>query len=313
MGKIFDIQRFCVHDGPGIRTTVFMKGCPLKCKWCHNPESQTKNNVLAFYADKCVGCGACTEVCERHSIVADNNTENQSGFHHLIERESCVACGKCSEKCLHSALEIMGREASADEIMAEVMRDATFYKTSGGGLTVSGGEPLAQPEFLVELLTLAKQAGLHVCIETCGFAASKTIESIIPLTDLFLFDYKASGDDIHRELTGVPLTPIVNNLKSIDRMGGKTVLRCPLIPSVNLTDEHLYSIAELAAELDNLTEINVMAYHTLGNSKYAALHMHNPLPDLPPMSNEEKQECIRKITAHLEELTRGSGKQIKVL
>lgn len=300
MGKIFDIQRFSVHDGPGIRTTVFMKGCPLRCLWCHNPESQPRERSIAYRAEKCVGCGACATVCEHHRMVDGK---------HVYDRENCVRCGKCTEKCNFDGLEAFGREASVDEIMKEVMRDKTFYKTSGGGVTFSGGEPFYQSEFLLEMLKAAKSEGLHVCIETCGFTASSAIEAAIPYVDLFLFDYKETGSEKHKELTGVPVEPILNNLRLIDKMGGKTVLRCPIIPNVNLSEEHLDGIAELAASLDNLVEVNVMAYHTLGNGKYTALDMHNPLPDLPAMSDAEKKECIAKISQRIEKLT---DKRIKV-
>lgn len=300
MGNIFDIQRFSVHDGPGIRTTVFMKGCPLRCLWCHNPESQPKERSIAYRTEKCVGCGACATVCEHHKFADGKHTYN---------RTECLRCGKCTEKCNFDALEAFGREATADEVLSEVLRDKTFYKTSGGGVTFSGGEPFYQSEFLLEMLKKAKAEGLHTCIETCGFTASSAIKEALPYVDLFLFDFKESAPERHKALTGVPLEPILNNLRLIDENGGKTVLRCPIIPSVNLSDEHLDGIAKLAASLTNLTEVNVMAYHTLGNGKYTALDMHNPLPDLPAMTDAKKKECIAKISERIEKLT---GRIIKV-
>ena len=300
MGKIFDIQRFSVHDGPGIRTTVFMKGCPLKCQWCHNPESQEQERSIAYRTEKCVGCGACAVVCEHHKFVDGK---------HIYDRENCVRCGKCTEKCNFDALEAFGREASVEEVIKEVLRDKTFYKTSGGGVTFSGGEPFYQPEFLLQMLKAAKAEGLHTCIETCGFTASSALEAALPYVDLFLIDYKESNSDRHKKLTGVPLEPIINNLKLIDERGAKTVLRCPIIPGVNLSDEHLDGIAKTAVSLKNLTEVNVMAYHTLGNGKYTALDMHNPLPDLPAMTDADKKECIAKISERIEKLT---DRKIKV-
>ena len=295
MGKIFDIQRFCVHDGPGIRTTVFMKGCPLRCLWCHNPESQETEISMAYRREKCVSCGACAAFCDKHKIV--------DGCH-TLDRSECLRCGKCAEKCYFDALEAFGREAGAEEIIKEVLRDKTFYATSGGGgVTFSGGEPFYQPEFLLEMLTLAKAEGLHTCIETCGFTASKHLEAALPMVDIFLFDLKATDSEIHRKLTGVPLEPILENLKRIDERGGKVILRCPLIPDVNLTEEHLDGIARIAASLNGLVEVNVMAYHTLGNGKYTALDMVNPIPDLPAMSDGEKRRCIEVISDKIAALT----------
>ena len=300
MGKIFDIQRFSVHDGPGIRTTVFMKGCPLRCLWCHNPESQPRERSIAYRTEKCVGCGACATVCEHHKIVDGK---------HVFDRTNCVRCGKCAEKCNFDSLEAFGRAATVEEVIKEVMKDKTFYKTSDGGVTFSGGEPFYQSEFLLEMLKAAKAEGLHTCIETCGFTASSAIKEALPYVDLFLFDFKESDEERHKELTGVPLEPILNNLRLIDENGGKTVLRCPIIPSVNLSEEHLNGIAKIAASLTNLTEVNVMAYHTLGNGKYTALDMRNPLPDLPAMTDAEKKECIAKLSERIAKLT---DKKIKV-
>ncbi len=301
MGKVFDVQRFSIHDGPGIRTTVFFKGCPARCLWCHNPESQSASKCISLYADKCRGCGACAAVCENHKMT--------DGIH-VFNRDACSACGKCVSECAFGALESFGYDISAEELIREVKRDATFYKNSGGGLTVSGGEPLAQPSFLFELLSLAKAEGLHTCIETCGYAPSSVIEKIAPLTDIFLFDIKESDSEKHLALTGVPLSPILENLRLLNRLGAKTVLRCPIIPSVNLSDEHLSAIADLACELESVEEVNVMAYHTLGNGKYSALGMKNPLPDLPAMSDAEKSECIEKIKKLISERT---TKTVKVL
>jgi len=300
MGKIFDIQRFSIHDGPGIRTTVFMKGCPLKCLWCHNPESQERECSIAYRKEKCVGCGACAVICERHKFVEGK---------HIFDRNNCIRCGKCAEKCNFDSLEAFGREATAEEVLGEVLRDKTFYNTSGGGVTFSGGEPFYQPEFLLQMLKAAKAEGLHTCIETCGFTASSALEAALPYVDLFLIDYKESNSAKHKELTGVPLEPILSNLRLIDAAGAKTVLRCPIIPDVNLSDDHLDGIAKTAASLENLTEVNVMAYHTLGNGKYTALDMCNPLPNLPAMTDAEKKECIAKISERIEKLT---DRKIKV-
>ena len=291
-GNIFDIQRFSVHDGPGIRTTVFFKGCPLRCVWCHNPESQKTAPALAYYGDKCIGCGACADVCKEgcHTLI--------DGIH-SFDRTGCTVCGECATACATRSVELLGKRVTSDEVIKEVMRDALFYKTSGGGLTVSGGEPLMQGEFLIELLTAAKEKGIHVCIETCGFSNTETVKAVAPLTNIFLFDIKETDEMRHRELTGAPLTPILENLRLLDSLGSKIVLRCPLVPEMNVRDGHLRGIAELCASLKNVSEINVMAYHTLGSAKYEALSMPDGMKGIPPMSDEAKNGCIKKITEEL--------------
>ena len=301
-GNIFDIQRFSVHDGPGIRTTVFFKGCPLKCIWCHNPESQKKEVSFAFYESKCTLCGACAEACP-------NKVHLFEGEKHSLDRTKCVYCGKCASSCIKGAIEILGRKESAADILKEVERDNTFYKNSGGGLTVSGGEPLMQKDFLLELLMGAKEKGIHTCIETCGFASRDTVTEVAKYTDIFLFDVKETDDERHRALTGVPFSPIKENLLLLDSIGAKIVLRCPLVPEINVRDGHLEEIARLASSMNNILEVNVMAYHTLGNGKYDALEMENKMKGKEAMSNEEKQACIDAISKKITEI---SGKVIKV-
>lgn len=302
-GNIFDIQRFSVHDGPGIRTTVFLKGCPLNCIWCHNPESQMASLSLACYSEKCVGCGACINACpnECHSF-------SESG-EHIIDREKCGLCGKCVEACPFSALEIFGKKASAALVIEEVLRDKAFYKNSGGGMTVSGGEPLMQGDFLVALLRGAKEEGIHTSVETSGFGSESTVRAAAEYTDIFLFDIKVTSEEKHRELTGVPFAPIKKNLLLLDSLGKKIILRCPLVPGVNTDEEHIDKIAEIAAELNNLLEVNVMAYHTLGNGKYDALGMENKMAGRDPMSKEEKEKYVNAIS---DAIKRKCGKNIKV-
>ena len=291
-GNIFDIQRFCVHDGPGIRTTVFFKGCPLRCLWCHNPESQKATPSIAFYRSKCIGCGSCAAVCERNGHVF---TENEEGVLHLLKRDGCVTCGSCAAACPTGAIEALGRRVSADEILSEVLRDKLFYKNSGGGLTVSGGEPLMPWQFLTELLSKAKDEGLNTCIETCGYAQKDVIRAVAPYVDTFLFDIKETDDERHKALTGVPFTPIKENLMLLDSMGAKIVLRCPIIPEKNLRDAHLEGIAEIAAGLKGLVAVEVMAYHTLGSSKYEALDMPDAMVGTAAMDDKEKKRCEDRI------------------
>jgi len=301
-GNIFDIQRLCVHDGPGIRTTVFFKGCPLRCIWCHNPESQSSFVSLAYYADKCISCGSCVQECPQ-------NCHFYEAERHSFNRQGCITCGKCALACPVGALELLGRKESVSTILAEVERDKTFYKNSGGGLTVSGGEPLAQGKFLVALLKGAKEMKIHTCIETCGFAPKDVLLEAAKYTDIFLFDIKETDDERHETFTGVPFAPIKENLTLLDSIGAKIILRCPLIPGINTRTAHLKEIAVIASSLENVLEVNVMPYHLLGSGKYDALDMNNKMEGVAAMDAEQKAQCIKVISESIQEI---SGKCIKV-
>ena len=262
--RIFDIEKFAVHDGPGIRTVVFMKGCPLHCIWCHNPESQSFQPELLYQTEKCINCrncaAACPEVC--HSF--------KNGNTHVFDRKKCTGCGKCTENCLTDALRTAGREMTVDEVMAEVMKDRIFYENSGGGLTLSGGEPLAHFDFTFELLKQAKSRGIHTAVETCGFADWKQIEKLLNLTDLWLWDIKASPEK-HKQLTGADSGRILTNLKRLSAADVAIILRCPMIPGVNDEDSHLLQIATLANELKSVQGIDLEPYHPLGEGKKSQL------------------------------------------
>ena len=256
---IFDIEKFAVHDGPGIRSVVFLKGCPLRCLWCHNPESQSPKPELLFDAAKCTRCGKCAAVCPHHCHTA---TPERRSF----DRNGCVACGRCAETCPAEALKTVGRSMTVSEVMEDVLKDRVFYRNSGGGITLSGGEPLAHPAFSAALLQAAKAAGLHTAVETCGFAPWERIDALRPFTDLWLWDVKAVPEK-HERLTGVPAAPILENLRNLDRRGAATVLRCPLVPGVNDEEAALHHIAALADGLRHLREIDLEPYHPLGEGK----------------------------------------------
>ncbi len=262
-GLVFDIQRFSVHDGPGIRTTVFLKGCPLRCAWCHNPESQSGEPVLAFYPARCIGCGACVSVCP-------NRCQSLEGTAHGIRRADCKVCGACAEACYSGALALIGNTMTVSQVMEEVMADRLFYEVSGGGMTVSGGEPMAQPAFTLGLMKAAKAQGSHTCLDTCGYCAPEHLVNAVPYTDTFLFDLKAPAD-IHEHWTGVPLAPILRSLHALDDAGGDITLRCPLIPGVNTNRNHLEHVARIAATLKHITAIHIVPYHAVGLSKCEAI------------------------------------------
>ena len=287
---IFNIQRFSVNDGPGIRTTVFMKGCMLNCLWCHNPESKSSRPQLLLNARQCLGCGECIAACENglHSFAEDGR--------HLIDRDRCALCGKCVSACV-GALEMCGKEMTADEILKEVLRDKPFYDNSGGGMTVSGGDPLLAPEFTLDLLRRAKEYGLHTCVETSGFAKWEKVEAMIPFVDLFLWDVKETDAARHREYTGVPNEPILENLRRLDAAGGRTILRCPVIPGYNDRAEHFAAIAALAESLNNVREINIEPYHPLGQSKAEALGEEYALAGLTFPKEEVVKEWMAQIQA----------------
>ncbi len=258
-GIIFDIQRLSLHDGPGIRTTVFFKGCPLSCLWCHNPESKKKQIQLSFQKNLCTNCKNCENSCplNLHSFVKNI---------HQIDFSQCIACSKCLQNCPNNCLSLIGYDSNATNIMDIVLKDMDYYESSGGGITISGGEPLFQCDFLVEILQKAKNHKLHVCVETCGFASQKNFEKVLDFVDLFLFDFKHYDETQHIKYTGVSLKPIMDNLSFLDKIGAKVVLRCPIIPDINDTNEHFKAIADLSF-LQCVQAVQLMPYHTMGVKK----------------------------------------------
>jgi pyruvate formate lyase activating enzyme len=259
-GRVFDIQRFSLHDGPGIRTTVFLQGCPLRCAWCHNPEGIAAEPLLSFVPDRCIGCGRCLELCPQ-------GAHRLGGSGHVLDRERCVLCGACAEECWGGALQMVGREVTVAEVLGQVLRDRPFYGTSAGGMTLSGGEPTHQVEFTASLLKAAGEEELHCCVETCGFAPYERLERLRPDVDLWLFDWKESDPERHRELTGSSNRTIRSNLRRLHQAGAGIRLRCPIIPGVNDREEHFGGIAELARALPGIQGVELIAYHALGEGK----------------------------------------------
>jgi len=278
-GLVFDIQRFSLHDGPGIRTTVFLKGCPLSCPWCHNPESQDFGPEISFVPAKCIGCGRCAQICPRQSHRVENGR-------HVFDRQSCIRCGACAAHCPSGALERVGRLIAVSEVMCEVLRDKPFYANSGGGLTLSGGEPMAQFPFARALLATAKAQGLHTCIETSGACSTEELARVVPLVDLFLFDCKDTDPVRHHKLTGAPLDAVLASLRCLDDNRAAVMLRCPLVPGANADQAHLDGIARLANAHPCVREIHLLPYHPLGTGK--AERVGRPAaPAFPTPSRED--------------------------
>ena len=287
--RILNVQRFCTKDGPGIRTTVFFKGCPLHCAWCHNPESQNGKAELLFNAEKCVHCLRCVAHCSQNCHQFKNGS-------HAFDRTSCIACGACLSP-LCNALELAGKQRSVDSILEEVLLDELYYQNSEGGITLSGGEPLMQSQAALELLQKAKARGIHTAVETCGFVSREILAKTLPVTDLYLFDCKETDPERHRKWTGVDNHLILENLRYLDSMGKSTVLRCPIIPTVNDRDEHLAKIAEIANQLQNVLQIVIEPYHTLGVSKYERLGKSYTLSHLDTLDREATERCVSKLKA----------------
>ena len=288
-GIVFDLQRASLDDGPGIRTTVFLKGCPLHCAWCHNPESQRPGPELAFDATLCLSCQACVTACASGVHTFD------ATCHHAVAFDRCLAAGACLTVCPSGALRLYGHEQSVETVLAEVIKDRAFYSASGGGLTLSGGEPTAQLEFCLALLQAAKAAGISTCIETCGFAPRESFAALLPVTDLFLFDYKASDPELHASLTGASNALCLANLRWLHAQGAAIRLRCPLIPGVNDDSMHLRSIAALSAELTGLQGVEILPYHGSGAVKYERLGRQLPpftAIDPDPQVVEEVRSAI---------------------
>ena len=286
-GMVFDIQRFSIHDGPGIRTTVFLKGCPLRCRWCHNPEGIPPEPMLSFTPSRCVGCGRCLEACPRKA-------HQNRGGEHTLDRSLCQVCGRCAEACCSGALEIVGKRMSVEEVLREVLSDRAFYETSGGGMTLSGGEPLLQGDFCEALLGEAKRQGLHCCVETSGLATWELIDRLRPLVDLWLYDLKETDAQQHRDLTGVDNRPILDNLRRLHAAGAKILIRLPIVPELNATEDHFAALGALWAQLPGLLGMEVMPYHQMGQGKNYrfGLPPGEPLPQ-PPDEATVRAWCTR--------------------
>lgn len=288
-GVIFNVQHYCIHDGPGIRTTLFVKGCPLRCLWCQNPESQSMQPLLFFMAEKCAGCGLCAAACPLGAIsILEGKAKT--------DRSLCKGCGSCASVCPQEARSIMGEEVSASEIYKKIAQDKIFYEGSGGGATISGGEPLAQPEFTKAILQKCRENGIHTALETCGYARWEVAEAVFEFVDLILFDLKHMDPLKHEKCTSVSNELILANLKKIYHLLKKQVIvRIPIIPGYNDSPGNIEASAQfISSELGKDVQVHLLPFHRLGESKNERMETENlTFHSAPP--SEEHMEGLKKI------------------
>lgn len=288
-GTVFDMQRFSLHDGPGIRTIVFLKGCPLHCRWCSNPESQNNSPIVMYKKSDCFKCGRCISVCKVGAISFDNETH--------IDREKCTGCGECTNVCPSGALVLKGKTMTIQQAIKELKKDATIFRRSNGGVTLSGGEPLVQHEFASQLLLACKSQGWSTAIETTGFGSSEAIEKVIPYVDTVLLDIKHIDPYTHKKFTGISNEVILKNAKCISQIT-KTVVRVPIIPGFNYSYKDIEDIAKFVKTLNNVDTIHLLPYHTFGENKYDLLGIEYTLDGLKRLSKEDLNEHKRIVESH---------------
>jgi pyruvate formate lyase activating enzyme len=287
-GTIFDIVKYSTHDGPGIRTAVFFKGCPLHCWWCHNPEGQLSAAQLVYREERCIRCFSCVEACPNHAITI------LEGIPTLL-RNACKLSGMCIRACQTKAREMAGKKVKVSEVMAEIEKDTVFYDESGGGVTFSGGEPFMQPAFLQSLLEACSERKIHTAVETCGFMESETLLNSGSYVDLYLYDLKVIDNETHRRFTGSSNEIILKNLRDLSQVHDQIIIRFPLIPGVNDDEANVLRLGELVSSLGSVREIDVLPYHDLGIEKYKRLGMVNKMPKVEPPSVSRMGGIVEKL------------------
>jgi len=285
-GTVFNIQRFSIHDGPGIRTTVFVSGCPLHCFWCHNPEGLKMKPQVQFFPQKCILCGACVQACEHSAHTLDEHG-------HLYDRSRCVRCGECIEECCAEAVQMTAKGMTAQAVVEEVLRDRPFYETSGGGVTLSGGEPALQAEFSLAILAACKAQGLHTAVETSGHCAWETLEAFLPVVDLVMMDLKHLDAEKHRAATGVSNQVILDNARRLAASGVRLLFRVPVIPTINDTGEEIGAISRFVSELPTANAaLELLPFHRLAGDKYASLGLEYRARDLQTPTKEHMANLL---------------------
>ena len=286
---LMDVKRFAVHDGPGLRTTLFLKGCSLKCIWCHNPEGICRETQMAYYAHKCIGCGECVKVCPTGA-----HTMDETGHH--FDRAKCIFCGACVKACLGEALTLFGREIDVEEGYQIATEDALFYRDNGG-VTVSGGEPLFYPDFIFDLFTKLKADGIHTAVDTCGNVPWASFEKVLPVTDMFLYDMKHIDPKAHKNLTGAENGHILENLQKLSDLGATIEIRMPLVPGANDDAETLRGIGEFLGKL-NISRMKVLPYHSMARSKYNALGMTDTMPEVESPTDDALNQVVELLKSY---------------
>ena len=298
-GLTFNIQQFSTEDGPGIRTTVFFKGCPLRCAWCHNPEGLRPTPDLMWYDVRCIGARECLRACSENALAL-----TPEGMR--IDRARCTMCGACAQACPAAALEVIGRRWTLDALMAELLKDQVFYETSGGGITLSGGEPMMQVDFLAELVLRCKQLGLHVALDTCGAVAWERYERVLPWVDLVLLDLKLMDVERHQSATGIPNDIILDNARRMAASGLPMWIRTPVIPSYTSDPGNVRAIGHFCQALPTVARWDLLAYTNLGKPKYHRLDLPYPLEDTSLLTRAE-METLWQAAAELVPVARWSG------
>ena len=296
-GVIFDIKKYAIHDGPGIRTTVFFKGCPLACRWCHNPEGITAASQRIYHEDRCISCGVCVEICPQKAV-----TQTAEGV--ISDPSKCDLCRTCADYCPPEAVEFVGQNVTVADVITQIKKDIAFYDESGGGITLSGGEPLMQPDFLLELLNACGDLDLHRTVDTTGYADAGLLLRVAKKTDLFLYDLKLMDADKHREFTGVSNKQILSNLKLLAQNDAKIQVRIPLIPGINNDTENIDRTGDFVSSLPGVQLISILPFHNSARSKYGRLGMECIEPELQLPAAEHLQSIAERLSR--------TGLQVKI-
>ncbi|WP_418982703.1 glycyl-radical enzyme activating protein [Alistipes sp.] len=288
-GMVTRVQRMSIHDGPGIRTTVFLKGCNFRCRWCHNPETWRREAQVERIGERCIACGACAAVCDSGAVRLENGV---LGF----DRERCDACGRCADVCPARAMNLVGKPVSVERLMQDLQRDIPFFEESGGGVTLSGGEPLLQPAFVRELLRRCRAERISTALETNLSVPAELIEELLPLVDWWMCDLKVTDDGMHRRWTGMSNARTLANLQLLGQRSVPLIVRTPVVPGVNDTPEAIEAICDRLKGIGSLLYYELLGFHTLGTDKFTGLGMENPMPAAEPLQ-PERLESLRTVAA----------------